>query len=408
MKLLNVHTVEGTRKKIDEIIYKEWDLFEEINVLDALGRVAFEDIQSPIELPEFSKSVVDGYAVKAKDTVGAGESMPVFLDVLGHVDMGKKLELEVKNGTTIYVPTGAVIPEGADGVVMIEYIEKLDEKTVAVYTSIAPGQGIIHKGDDIERHGLIIPKGKKIRSQDIAVLCAVGIEKIKVCKKVKVSIISTGDEIVDSFGIVAPGEVRDINTHLLSSMALESGAEVSLKLLVTDIFDDIKNAIEKALMVSDIVLISGGSSVGSKDMTVNAIEALENGEIFVHGVAIKPGKPTIVGKVNGKAVFGLPGHPSSAMIIYKVFIDYLIRKYYSMEEERILIEAFSTENIHSAPGKETYQAVNLYYENNEYKAVPIYGKSAAISKVAKSKGFIRIDGNKEGVKKGEKVHVELF
>ncbi len=408
MKLLNVHTVEETRKKIDTYFCKEYNLYDEIHVTDAFNRIVFEDINSPIELPEFSKSVVDGYAVKSKDTIGASESMPVFLDVLGYVEMGKDAGAMVQNDATVYVPTGAIIPKGADSVVMIEYIEKLDENTIAVYSSVAPGQGIIQKGEDVGKGELIISKGKKIQAQNIALMCAVGIEKIKVYKKLRISIISTGDEIVDSFGKVEIGQVRDINTHLLSAMALDSGAEVELQILVKDSFDEIKVATEKALQVSDIVLLSGGSSVGAKDMTINVIEALDNGEIFIHGVAVKPGKPTIVGKVDNKAIFGLPGHPSSAMIIYRIFVDYLIKKLYSSEEDKILIDAVSSENIHSAPGKETYQAVDLYFDDNEYKAIPVYGKSAAISKVAKSKGFIRIEGNKEGIKKGEKVKVELF
>lgn len=408
MKLLEVDTVDETRKKIDLFFNKEWNQYEELNIEESLGRIAYEDIYSPLELPEFSKSVVDGYALKSKDTVGAGESMPVFLDVLGHVEMGKKADIIVKNGTAVYVPTGAMIPEGADGVVMIEYVENLDENTIASYVPIAPGQGIIQKGDDIKKGEKIIGKGKKIRAQDIGVMSAVGVGKIKVFKKIKISVISTGDEIVDSFGKVEMGQVRDINTLLLASMAVESGAEISLKLLVKDDFESIKAAIEKALSVSNIVVLSGGSSVGSKDMTAKAIEAVKDGEVFVHGVAVKPGKPTIIGRVGDKAVFGLPGHPSSAMIIFKIFVDYLIKKYYFMEEDKIFIEALCGENIHSAPGKETYQAVEIYYKDGGYEAVPIYGKSAAISKVAKSNGYICIDANKEGIKKGEKVKVALF
>ncbi len=408
LKLLEVNTVNETRKKIDLFFNREWNKYEELDMEKSLGRIAYEDVRSSIELPEFSKSVVDGYAIKSKDTVGAGEAMPVFLDVLGHVEMGKKADVSVKDGTAVYVPTGAMIPIGADGVVMIEYVENLDENTIAVYSPTAPGQGIIQNGDDIKKGEKIIEKGKKIRSQDIGVMSAVGVGKIKVFKKIKVSVISTGDEIVDSFGKVEAGQIRDINTWLLSSMAVESGAEISLKLLVKDDFESIKKSIEKALSVSDIVVLSGGSSVGSKDMTAKAIEAVEGGEVFVHGVAVKPGKPTIIGRVGDKAVFGLPGHPSSAMIIFKVFVDYLIKKHYSMEEEKIFIEAIAAENIHSAPGKETYQAVELYYKDGMYVAVPIYGKSAAISKVAKSKGYICIHANKEGIKKGEKVRVALF
>ena len=408
MKLLKVHSVTETKNIIDSMLYKSWDFFEEIHVEESIGRVVFEDVYSSIELPENTKSVVDGYALKSKDTIGAGESMPVFLDVLGHIKMGKNTDIEVTNNTAVYVPTGALIPEGADGVVMIEYVENLDKDTIAVYTPIAVGEGMIEKGDDIKKGDTILAKGKRIGAVDIAVLCAVGIEKIKVYKKLRLSVISTGDEIVDSFGSVKTGQIRDINTHLLASMALESGADVSLRLLTKDVFDDIKEAIERSLEVSDMIVISGGSSVGNKDMTVNVIKALKNGEIFVHGVAVKPGKPTIIGRVEEKAIFGLPGHPASAMIIYKIFVDYLIKKCYSMEEEKVLIEATSTENIHSAPGKETYQAVELFYKDGRYEAVPIYGKSAAISKVARSRGFICIDENKEGIKRGEKVRVELF
>ncbi|MCQ1528699.1 molybdopterin molybdotransferase MoeA [Lutispora saccharofermentans] len=408
MKLLNVDTSDKVRKKIDESFTDSYDRWEQIPIGQSLGRIAFEDVLSPIELPQFSRSVVDGYAVLSRDTYGAGESMPVFLDVSGHVEMGKAAEGKVSAGEAIYVPTGAMIPEGADAVVMIEYVENLDESTVAVYTPVAPGQGIIQKGDDVELDSKVLSKGEKIKSRDIGVLSALGIEYIKVFKKLRLSVISTGDEIVDSFGEVQYGQIRDINTHLISAMAEESGAEISLKLLVPDDFSKLREAIGQALKMSDIVVLSGGSSVGAKDMTAKAIESIEGGQVFVHGVAVKPGKPTIIGRAGGKALFGLPGHPSSAMVIYKVFVDHLIRKYYYMSEDTVYIQASCGENIHSAPGKETYQPVELIERDGEYEAAPIYGKSAAITTVARSMGYIRISENKEGVKKGEKVRVALF
>lgn len=408
MKLLNVNRVEDVRGKIDTAFFQSWDKYEKVSIEQSLGRIAFEDVFSPIELPEFSRSVVDGYAVLSKDTYGAGESMPVFLETVGHVDMGKPALGKISSGNTIYVPTGAMIPEGADAVVMIEYVENLDESTIAVYSPVAPGQGIIKKGDDVKLGDKVLVKGKKIKSRDIGVLSALGIEYIKVFKKLKISVISTGDEIVNSFGEVKQGEVRDINTHLISAMAEESGAEISLKLLVPDEFEKLREAIQKALEASDIVVLSGGSSVGAKDMTAKAIESMDDGEVFVHGVAVKPGKPTIIGRSGDKALFGLPGHPSSAMVIYKVFVDYLIRKYYSMSEDIIYVEALCGENIHSAPGKETYQPVELIDREGIYEAMPIYGKSAAITTVARSIGYIRISENKEGIKKGEKVRVALF
>lgn len=408
MKLLNVDTSDRVRKKIDESFQNNWDKYDEIPILHSLGRIAYEDVFSPICLPEFSRSVVDGYAVKARDTYGAGESMPAFMDVIGHVDMGEAAHENVSDGTAIYVPTGAMIPEGADAVVMIEYVENLDESTIAVYAPVAPGQGIINKSDDVRLNNKVVSKGRKIKSRDIGVMSALGIEYIKVFRKLKISVISTGDEIVNSFGEVKQGKVRDINTHLISAMVEESGAEVSLKLLVPDDFDKLREAICKALEVSQIILLSGGSSVGAKDMTAKAIEAVDGGEVFVHGVAVKPGKPTIIGRAGDKALFGLPGHPSSAMVIYKVFVDYLIRKYYCSGEDIIYVEALCGENIHSAPGKETYQPVELNDRDGAYEAVPIYGKSAAITTVARSIGYIRIPENKEGIKKGEKVRVALF
>lgn len=408
MKLFNVKKVDEVRKILDDVFSDACSKYELIPIEKSLGRVVYEDLYSPIDLPEFSRAVVDGYAVLSDDTHGAGESMPVFLNVIGRVDMGKAATESVKSSTAIYVPTGAMIPPGADAVVMIEYVENLDENTIAVYTPVAPGHGIIKKGDDIKKGHKLLSKGKRIRARDIGVLSALGIEFIKVYEKIKVSVISTGDEIVDPFGEVAFGQIRDINTNLLSAMAEESGADVSLKLLVKDDFDRLKEAINKALQVSDIIVLSGGSSVGAKDMTAKAIESLEDGKIFVHGVAVKPGKPTIIGKVQNKAIFGLPGHPSSAMIIYKLFVDYLIRKYYSMNEDIIYVEALCSENIHSEPGKETYQPVELIEKDGTYEAVPIYGKSAAISKIAKSIGYIKIAENKEGIKKGEKVRVALF
>lgn len=408
MKLFNVKKVDEVKKIIDEAFSDIWSKYELVPIEKSLGRVVYENLYSPIELPEFSRSVVDGYAVLSKDTHGAGESMPVFLNVIGRVEMGQVATDTIKSSSAIYVPTGAMIPPGADAVVMIEYVENLDENTIAVYTPVAPGQGIIKKGDDIKKGHKVLSKGKRIRARDIGVLSALGIEFIKVYEKIKVSVISTGDEIVNPFGEVSFGQIRDINTYLISAMAEESGAEISLKLLVEDDFDELIEAIKKALQVSEIVVLSGGSSVGAKDMTAKAIEFMDGGEIFVHGVAVKPGKPTIVGKIGDKAIFGLPGHPSSAMIIYKLFVDYLIRKYYSMNEDTIYVEASCSENIHSDPGKETYQPVELIEKNGAYEAIPIYGKSATISKVAKSIGYIKITENKEGIKKGEKVRVALF
>ncbi|MDF2840322.1 MAG: molybdopterin molybdotransferase MoeA [Clostridia bacterium] len=408
MKLLKVDTIQQV---LDKMEYHFADIklsTEKINVLDAVGRTAAEDVHSQYDIPDFNRSTVDGYAIVASDTFGVTESIPVFLDVIGQVDMGKATEIIISKGKAAYVPTGGMVPSGADAMIMIEHIEEMDSKTIAAYSSTAPGENVIKVGDDVAAGETLIQIGKLIRPQDIGALTAAGMRQINVFEKPKVAVISTGDEIADPFGEVQFGEIRDINTYTLSAMLEEMGAEATIKKVIKDEYELLKENVEAALKDNHIIIISGGSSVGTKDVTAKVIDSLGEPGVFVHGMAIKPGKPTILGKAKGKALVGLPGHPVSAIMVFRVLIGQFIAKLMHRDQFNLQIPAVCDTNVHSSPGKETFQMVELQRIDNGYIAIPLYGKSGAISLVSKAHGFVRIPHNKEGIGKGETVMVELI
>ena len=411
MKLLKVHNIVDAMEQMDLYFSAMKSTNEETDIENAEGRILAENIYSPIDLPEFNKSTVDGYAVKAASTVGASDTMPLFIKAAGEVEMGKPAMFAVDKDNCVYVPTGGMLPEGSDGVVMIEYVEKFDDSTIAIGASIAGGDGMIKAGDDFKKGQLILEKGQKISYREIAVLAACGKYKIPVVQKPKVGIISTGDEIVSREKEVTPGKVRDINSFALASMVKAAGGEAVHVSCMEDDFERLKDEVLLVSKKADIIVISGGSSAGIKDETANVINSLGEPGVFIHGVAVKPGKPTIMGASDGKAYFGLPGHPASAMIIFKVFVEPLIIRLLGEKVNRLHIKADIFANIPSAPGKETFVMVKLEKDprtKSGYMATPLHGKSAAVGYIAKADGFIRIHENTEGLRKGDIIEVELF
>lgn len=408
MDLFKVVSIEETKKLIE----KNFDfkpLKEEVGLLNSTNRVIFEDITSDINVPNFRRSTVDGYAVNSKDVAGASESIPSMMNYKGEVFMGAVPKFAIDfAGDCVYVPTGGMIPEGADSVVMIEYTEKIHEDTVLINKSTAYGEKVVQIGEDISKGETIIKKGKKLRPYEIGVLSSLGITKVPVFKKPKIAIISTGDEVVKPSEKPKLGEVRDINSYLLEAAIIEDGAIPINYGIVRDSFDDLNKTVKKASEEADIILISGGSSVGKKDVTIDVINSLGSPGVFVHGVAIKPGKPTIVGKVKDKIIFGLPGHPLSSAIVYKVMVKYYIDKITGYKENSFpIISTFDT-NYHSAKGREEYLPVTLNLDESNVIASPIFSKSGLISGFSKAYGFIKINKNLEGIKKGEKVFVYRF
>ncbi|ACA45100.1 molybdopterin molybdotransferase MoeA [Clostridium botulinum] len=408
MDLFNVVSIKEAKYLIEKN-FNVKPIKEEVELLNSMDRVIYEDIVSHINVPNFRRSTVDGYAVNSKDIAGASESMPAMMNYKGEVFMGKIPEVNMDfPGDCVYVPTGGMIPEGSDSVVMVEYTERVHEDTVLINKATAYGEKVVEIGEDIAKEEIIIKKGKRLRPYEIGVLSSLGITKVPVCRKPKVAIISTGDEIVDPNKEPNLGEVRDINSYLLQASIIEDGGIPINYGIIRDDFNLLKNTVEKAIEDTDIVLISGGSSVGKKDVTIDVINSLGDPGVFVHGIAIKPGKPTIIGNVKDKIVFGLPGHPLSAAIVYKVIVKYYIDKIAGVKEKVFPIVCKFNINYHSAKGREEYLPVTLNWQENEIIASPIFSKSGLISGFSKAYGFIKIDKNLEGIKKDEKVFVYRF
>ncbi|MTK11322.1 MAG: molybdopterin molybdotransferase MoeA [Clostridiaceae bacterium] len=405
MDLFNVVSVNEAQDILNEKFYYKLEK-EEINLEKAIGRIIHEDIISKVNVPEFRRSTVDGYAVNCKDVAGASESIPAMLNLKGEVLMGELAGYSMDlPGECVYVPTGGMIPDGADAVVMIEYTEELDKETILINSTCANGDNVVQIGDDISINEVVIKKGTKLRPYEIGVLSSLGFTEIPVFKKPKVGIISTGDEIVGISERPKLGQVRDINTYLLYSSILKDEAEPINYGVVKDEYELLKNTVDKALKQCDLVLISGGSSVGVKDQTIKVIDSFEESEVLVHGIAIKPGKPTIISKVYGKAVFGLPGHPLSCAIIYEIIVKNFIKKLQNNIDKEYPVQCSFSINYHKAKGREEYLPVVLRNLDNEFIAEPIFSKSGLITGFSKAYGYIKIDKNIEGLREGEKVLV---
>lgn len=406
MELLKVDTIKSAREKMLNFIPYQTPEIVRKSLLSAQGYVLARDIVSQVQIPEFRRSTVDGYAVISNNTAGASESLPVFLKIIGEVSMGSPSIEEIHAGECIYVPTGGMIPEGADAMVMVEYCELFDITHVAVYSSVASGTSIVMAGEDIDKGDIVIKKGTKIRPQEIGALACLGITQIEVYRPWKITIISTGDELVPPETTPTLGKIRDINTYSLYAQAVKNGLEVLNTFVLNDDEQNLKNVVIEAMSISDIVVISGGSSQGKKDATKKIIDEVASHGSFTHGLALKPGKPTILGYDDKNKVFlaGLPGHPVAAILVFEMLITWLW-KHVTNQPINKSIFAKMTCNLPGAPGKVTCQLVRLIKSNSEYYAEPVWGKSGLITTMTRADGYILIDQNKEGLKKDEIVEV---
>ena len=287
---------------------------------NAWGRVLAADVKADLDLPGFSRSTMDGYAVAAASTFGASEANPAYLTLKGTVAMGQTPTFDIGPGEAAGIATGGMLPSGADAVVMVEHTDALDSTTIEVYGSVAPGQHVIFAGEDYARDSLVLTAGTRIRSQEAGLLAAFGQPTVRVFENPRVGIISTGDEVVPVDQVPAPGRIRDINTHTLSGQVRASGGVPVAYGIVGDDFDSLQKACRRALDETDMVLVSGGSSVGVRDFTVRVMESLDQSRILVHGISISPGKPTILARAGGKPLWGLPGHVVSAMVVFSVVV----------------------------------------------------------------------------------------
>ena len=380
---------------------------EEVSLLQAQNRFLAEDLTAAENVPDFNRSTVDGYAVKAADTFGAGESLPSLLMAADSVRMGQKAEMTLQKGQAVAVPTGGMLPEGADSVVMVEYSEQFDADTIAIYKPVSPGENVIARGDDLRQGEAILSRGTWLTAKHIAMLAACGIGRVKVYRPVKFAIISTGDEIIEIDQPQNIGQIRDINSYGLASIIAQWGGEVTYRAIIKDDYDALKQAMAEGLAQADVLLTSGGSSVGERDYTYRLMQELCGDDVFVKGIAIKPGKPTIAGSANGKPVIGLPGHPSAAMTVFRVLISTVLKQW-GLNLQETLVPARLSINLPSAPGKTTFQMVSLQQEDNGFVAVPIFGKSGMIHLLGYSNGYIVLEAHQEGLEQNQQVLVHLL
>lgn len=409
-ELLKLATIDGA-----------WELFnkqfspqlrvEKLPLMDCLNRVIAEDIISGVNVPNFARSTMDGLAVIARDTFGATEGMPAYLEIVGEVFMGQEAKEPIKPGTAIKISTGGMLPPGADAVVMVEYTEQLDDSTVAVLKQVAPGENIVRAGEDVGAGDRLVARGTLLRPQEIGALAGIGCTECQVYAKPKVTIISTGDEIVDPRQEPGIGQIRDINSYAIAALAANAGGQPYIYGIVEDTFEVLEKAISEALQGADIVVVSGGSSMGVRDVTARVINALGTPGVLVHGVSVKPGKPTILGVVEGKPVLGLPGHPVSAMALSEIFLVPLIRAYNGLgltPVPRRTVSATLGRNLASASGRLDVVRVTLEHRENGLVAMPVLGKSGLITTMVKADGFIEIPMEKQGLAAGEPVQVKLY
>lgn len=374
-----------------------------VSINQAWNQVLAEDIICPEDMPPFDRATVDGYAVKAEDTFGAGESMPAFMQYRGEVRMGETTHLKLDNGECVWVPTGGMLPLNADAVVMVEYTEKLGEDTVLINRPVAPLENVIKKGEDAKKGQKIFTRGQVLRPQDIGFLASLGISQVEVLKPYRIGIISTGDEIVPLEERPEGAKIRDVNSYSLAAAVASCRCEAVNYPIIRDDFDELKACLNHALQENDMVLVSGGSSVGVMDVTLNVLKSFPDSQLLFHGLAVKPGKPTLAVRIGEKLVIGLPGHPVSALTIFYVLLKPLLSFKPYLKTEAVL-----QVNIASQAGRDDFIPVLLKNRAGLVEAWPLLGKSGMMSILARADGYMHISYEKQGFLQGEKIEVVLF
>jgi molybdopterin molybdotransferase len=375
----------------------------------ALDRVTAAELRSPVDLPAFPRSTMDGYALRAADSYGASESLPAYLRLAGEVPMGRPAGLRVGRGELAKVHTGGMIPEGADAVVMIENTQLVDETTVEVVRPVAVGENTIPIAEDVHRGALVLPGGHWLRPQDLGALAGVGITRVEVVARPLVGILATGDEVVAPGVDPEPGQVRDVNSSTVSALVLRSGGIPCCYGIIPDRFEALAEAAGRALAESDALIISAGSSVSTRDMTAEVVGRLGEPGVLVHGVSMHPGKPTILALADTKPVFGLPGNPVSTMIAFQLFVAPALARLLGAEAPaRRIVQARLTHNVASIPGREDYVQARLDRRGDELLAEPVFGKSNLIYTMVRADGLILVPLDRAGLYAGDLVDVELF
>lgn len=405
MELFKVITVARAKQLLEE----HWPALsvDLVALEDSLGRVLAKDITCPGDVPPFDRSTVDGYAVRAADTFGASISLPAYLNLNGEVLMGKGAGMALSAGEAAAIPTGGMLPEGANAAVMVENTESVDNRTVAVLKPAAPGENLLTRGEDLRMGETILEKGRRLRPQDIALMAASGVNQAAVRSRLRIALVSTGNELVPQGQSLAPGQIYESNSYALWALASEDGALARRYGPVADDLELLLDTLSRALTDNDVVALSGGSSVGTLDLTRTVLERL-GGQVLFHGIAIGPGKPTLAASLGDKLLIGLPGHPASAMVVYMILLSPLVSRGTHAGGLEGRVTARLTRSIASRSGREDYVMVRLSVEGGETLAEPVLGKSGLISPLVRAHGLAMIGLEEEGRAAGESVEVLTF
>ncbi|NJE41681.1 gephyrin-like molybdotransferase Glp [Thermococcus sp. GR6] len=399
MAFLKVVPLEEALKVIDSFPLKPE--IEEVSLEEALGRVLAEDVVSPIDVPPFDRATVDGYAIRAEDTFMASESEPVRLKVIGEINAGDTPTIELKPGESVYISTGAPLPKGADAVIQFEDVDREGDEVV-IYKPAYPSLGVMKRGADIPKGSSLLEKGTRLGFKETALLSAVGFSKVRVFRKPKVAVISTGNEVILPGTELKYGQIYDINGRAIADAVRELGGEAIFLGIARDDRESLRELILRGVECCDIVLLSGGASGGIRDLTSSIIEEL--GEVKIHGIAIQPGKPTIIGLINGKPIFGLPGYPTSCLTNFTLLVAPLLRKLLGRENEVRKVKKRLAHKVFSVKGRRQFLPVRIEGE----KAVPILKGSGAVTSFIDADGFIEVPENVEILEAGEEVEVTFF
>jgi molybdopterin molybdotransferase len=383
---------------------------ETLHIADALDRVTTESIRASVSIPSFPRSTMDGYAVIARDTFGASQTLPAYLTIIGEVPMGAAPNFDLKPTQAALVHTGGMIPNGADAVVMIEVTQRTRGDEIEVLKSVAPNENILQVGDDIDEGEEVVSAGHILRAQDLGGLAALGITQIKVARKPRIALLATGDEVVAPESETSLGQIRDVNSYSVAGQIIRAGGIPVRCGIAPDQFDQLKSKAAQALSECDALVLSAGSSVSVRDMTADAIHQLGKPGMLVHGVAVKPGKPTILAVADGKPVIGLPGNPVSAMVCADLFVVPTIYRLLGCKTPPTnrSVHLKVTHNVASQAGRVDYVPARIIQHDGEDWVEPIFGKSNQIFTLVFADGMIIIGRDSNGVQSGEVVEVRLF
>ncbi|HPH95185.1 MAG TPA: molybdopterin-binding protein [Anaerolineaceae bacterium] len=383
---------------------------ELIPTAEAVGRVTAEAVRAGEPSPAFSRSTVDGYAVRAADVYGASDGLPAYLELAGEVPMGGAPAFAIKAGQAAVIYTGGMLPEGADAVVMLEYSQETRANEVELFRPVAVGENVVKRGEDVAENQVVVPAGQRLRPAEIGGLMALGITHVRVNRQPRLGILSSGDEVVPPDQPALPGQVRDCNTYSLAALVRQEGGLPATYPIIPDRVEAMSAAVARALAENDGVIITAGSSASTRDLTAEVIQAQGQPGVLVHGISIKPGKPTILAVVNGKPVIGLPGNPVSTLVIAELFVRPMVAYLAGVKQKNWTpeVSAELTVNVPSQAGREDWIPVRLIEAGSGWKAEPVFFKSSLIFNLAQADGMVKCDLDATGLEAGQQVSVRLL